>query len=348
MAPREGLKIAIVGAGGYVGGELLRLLLGHPGVGEVHAFSKSMAGKAWQDVHPSLLHVGEGRFEEPDPGAAGRWADVVFLALPHGRSQSLMAELAAVAPRLVVDTAADFRLHDRALYEAAYGSHSSFELASRFSYGLADVASTRLAGSRLVAAPGCFATATLLALWPIATRARLDGAPVSVAATGSSGSGAIPGPATHHPRRAHSFFAYGVTGHRHEAEIQEQLRQWTGDPSALCSLVPHSAPLVRGIHVCLHARLAAPVQDPVVLLREAYAGRPFIRILDRPPEVAAVAGTNFAHLHATARRGGREVIVLAAIDNLVKGAAGQAVQCMNLALGLEETAGLLFPGIFPC
>ncbi len=348
MAQRDGLRAAVLGASGYVGGELLRLLSGHPEIAELRAYSASGAGRPWGDVHPSLAHLPPATFEAADAGAAAAGADVLFLALPHGRSQSQMAEIEAAGPRLVVDTAADFRLHDRSLAEATYGPHADFDRVEAFRYGLADVEGEALAGAARIAAPGCFATAALLALWPLARFGGFAEAPVCVAATGSSGSGAEPKPATHHPRRAHNFFAYGLAGHRHEAELTERLRGWTGHADARCTLVTQSAPLVRGIHACLHARPASPLPDPLSVLREAYAGKRFVRVLDRPPEVAATVATNFAHLHAVAREGGREVIVLVALDNLVKGAAGQAVQCANLALGFDEGAGLGFPGVYPC
>lgn len=346
MAASEGLRAAVLGASGYVGGELLRILAGHPSVAELRGFSASAAGRRFAEVHPALLHLPMGSFEPPDPAAAARWADAVFLALPHGSSQRMVGELGGA--RLVVDTAADFRIRDRELYEAAYGPRLDPDAAAAFAYGLADVLGSELAGARRIASPGCFATAVLLGLRPFAARGTLAAPPVAVAATGSSGSGAEPRPTTHHPFRAHNLYAYSVSGHRHEAEIAERLRVWSGDPAARCTLLTHSAPLVRGIHVTLHLRPPAPLPEPGAALAAAYAGRPFVRCLERPPQVAAVAGTNFAHLHAVARDGGREVIVLVAIDNLVKGAAGQAVQAANLALGLDEASGLGFPGLSPC
>ena len=196
--------------------------------------------------------------------------------------------------------------------------------------------------------PGCFATATLLALWPLAPLLGRASEPVCWAATGSSGSGAAARPTTHHPFRAHNFFGYSLAGHRHEAELDERLADWCGEDAPTCSLLTHSAPVVRGIHATLRVRLDDPVDEPNRLLADAYAGRPFVHVLDRPPELAAVVGSNHAHLHAVARRGGRELLVLSVIDNLVKGAAGQAVQAMNLSLGIAETAGLEAVGMAPC
>jgi N-acetyl-gamma-glutamyl-phosphate reductase common form len=349
VAGSDDLKAAVFGASGYVGGELLRLLAAHPAVGSVRAFSESRAGAPWSEVHPAMLHAASaGSFEPPDAAGAARWADALFLALPHGRSQLLAAEFEAGGARLVIDTAADFRLRDLAVAEAHYGPHACPERLAEWTYGLADVVGAGLAGARRIAAPGCFATATLLALWPLARAGVLAEPPACFAVTGSSGAGAEPKRTTHHPVRAHNFFGYSLAGHRHEAEVTEQLRGCTGTPTVSCSLLTHSAPLVRGIHATLRARLSRPLADPAALLAGAYAGRPFVRVLAAPPELAAVVGTNFAHLHATARDGGREVLVVAAIDNLVKGAAGQAVQGMNLALGLEETAGLTFAGMYPC
>ena len=340
------LRVAVLGGAGYVGGELLRLLAQHPQVGEVRAFSESHAGKPWSAAHPGLVNLTGGTFEPADPAAACAWADVVFLALPHGRSQLLEVELQSA--QVLIDLAADFRISERALYELYYGAHAAFESVQAFTYGLADVIQNELAGARRIAVPGCFATATLLSVWPLASAGLLASPPTCYAITGSSGAGVEPKRTTHHPVRAHSFFAYSLGGHRHEAELADRLRAWTAGRTRECTLLTHSAPLVRGIHLTLHARLTQPLPDPLELVRGAYADRSFVRVLDAPPELAAVVGTNFAHLHAAPRDNGESVIVTCAIDNLVKGAAGQAVQAMNLALGLPETAGLEFPGIYPC
>jgi N-acetyl-gamma-glutamyl-phosphate reductase common form len=346
VAASDRLKTAVVGGAGYVGGELLRLLALHPRVAEVRALSESHAGQPWSAAHPALAHLEGGTFEPYDLTAVAGWADAVFLALPHGRSQQVIADLRSAA--LVVDTAADFRVSDRARYEAYYGAHSSFELVPAFVYGLADVLGAQLAGSRRIAAPGCFATATALALWPLADAGLLAGTPTSFAITGSSGAGAEPKRTTHHPVRGHNFFAYSLGGHRHEAEVADRLWAWTDGAVGTCHLLTHSAPLVRGIHATVQAPLTGATADIRGVFTRAYRERPFVRVLDAPPELAAVVGTNFAHLHATTRDKGETAIVTCTIDNLVKGAAGQAVQAMNLALGLPETAGLDFPGIYPC
>ena len=346
----HGLRVAVAGAAGYVGGELLRLLAGHPRVASLAAFSRSRAGERLADVHPVLgnLPIGRQPLEEGGPERAVHGVDVLFLALPHGESQRAIGSVLAGEPPLVIDLAADFRVHDMELYRQHYGEHAAPSLAPTFIYGLADVLGGRLAGARRIAAPGCFATATLLALHAFAVAGLIDAPPVVVALTGSTGSGATPRRTTHHPVRAHNLFAYAPGGHRHEAEIAEQLRQWTGRPELACTLLPHSAPLVRGIHVTATIRPAARCADPLALLHEAWAGRPFVRVVDSPPELAAVVGSNRAWLHAVGRDDGHEIVVFCVVDNLVKGAAGQAIQAMNLALEHQEDEGLRFPGLYPC
>ncbi len=339
------LRVSVLGAAGFAGGELLRLLAGHPAVASLRAFSASHAGRPWSDVHLPFRNVAGGRFEEPGPGAA-RGADVVFLALPHGRSQEIVPRWFGESPALVVDLAADFRLDDPGAFALAYGEHRAPGLLREFTYALADVRGRELAGRRRLAVPGCFATAVLLALVPLAEGGFLEHPPVAFAVTGSTGAGAAPRRTTHHPLRAHGFTGYAREGHRHRLEIGAEIAA-RGGPRDVRLLV-HAAPLVRGIHATVHARLARPLARPREFLRERWAGRPFVHVTDGPPELPAVVGTNHAHLHATALDGGREIVVDVAIDNLVKGAAGQAVQAMNLALGLPETLGLEHPGFAPC
>jgi N-acetyl-gamma-glutamyl-phosphate reductase len=170
------------------------------------------------------------------------------------------------------------------------------------------------------------------------------------AVTGSSGAGIQPRATTHHPARAHNLFAYSVMGHRHEGEIVEQWRQWTGNPAGSARLMAHSGPFVRGIYATLHATVAEPAPAGTVAqrYRDAFAGRPFVRVLEQPPELTHAVGSNLALLHPAVSEDGREIQVTVAVDNLIKGAGGQAVQAMNLALGLDETAGLKLAGMFPC
>lgn len=340
------MKVAVIGAGGYAGGELLRLLTQHPEVGECVAFSRSQAGRPWADVHPALGAVGDATFQDAAPGDAARDRDAVFLALEHGESSRIAGEIFAADPGIVLDLAADFRVRDTALHERYYGPHAAPELRGRFVYGLADVCGTSLHGARAIAVPGCFATAAALALYPLA-RVDLVATPALYAITGSSGAGVSPKPTTHHPARAHNVFAYGVLGHRHDAEITEQWRRWSGGKGLDPRLVAHAGPFVRGIYLTMHARLEHG-GDVAASYGATYAGRPFVRVRNAPPELTHIVGTNDAHIFAAATDNGRELQVSVAIDNLVKGAAGQAVQAMNLALGLDETAGLRAAAIYPC
>ena len=345
------MNVAVVGAAGYAGGELLRLLHQHPEVREVVATSRSRGGAPVADAHPALATVTDARFSTAAAGEIARGCDAVFLCLEHGESSRVAGEVFAARPGLVVDLAADFRVRSRALYERYYGEHTAPELLPRFCYGLADVMGEGLRGAGAIAAPGCFATAAQLALYPLA-RAGLHVAPSLFAVTGSSGAGVQPRPTTHHPMRAHNLFAYSVLGHRHEAEVLQAWREWVGRPDATARLMTHSGPFVRGIYLTLHARL--PEKSAITgaamnaWYREAYGGRPFVRLLDTPPELTHAVGTNYALINVAASEDGTELQVMIAIDNLVKGAGGQAIQAMNLALGIDEEAGLRGGGMYPC
>ena len=343
------MRVAVVGAGGYAGGELLRLLLGHPDVTELVAVSRSQAGRPLADVHPALGGITDARFTGDSPADAGRGRDVLFLSLEHGESSRVMDSVFDADPGLVVDLAADFRVQDPRLHERFYGRHPSPELVHRFVYGLADVDPERLRGARAIAAPGCFATAAQLVLRPLADLAPAA-RPALFAVTGSSGAGIRPKETTHHPMRAHNLFAYGVDGHRHEAELLEQWRRWTGRREAHTRLMAHSGPFVRGIHLTLHAHLDTPIAPGAAgaAYRSAFAGRPFVRVLDAPPQLTHVIGTNNALISAGQTENGLEVQAMVVVDNLIKGAGGQAIQAMNIALGLDEAAGLRGGGYFPC
>lgn len=343
------MRVAVIGAAGYAGGELLRIVLQHPEVRECVATSRSQAGKPIAASHPGLALLTEARFSGASAAEAAAHADVVFLALEHGQSSQLMGELIDAGPGLVVDLAADFRIRDGLLHERYYGVHTAPALVHRFRYALADVLGPKLRGSTALAVPGCFATAAQLALYPIASL-RLSAVPSVYAVTGSSGAGIQPKATTHHPARAHNLFAYSVMSHRHEGEIVEQWRQWTGEPGGSARLMAHSGPFVRGIYATMHATLAEPAAAGTIAqrYRDAFAGRPFVRVLEQPPELTHAVGTNLALLHPAVSEDGREIQVTVAVDNLIKGAGGQAVQAMNLALGLDETAGLRLAGMFPC
>jgi N-acetyl-gamma-glutamyl-phosphate reductase common form len=344
------VKVAVIGAAGYAGGELLRLLLQHPDVSDCVAVSRSQAGRPLAEVHPALASSSDATFSDLPPADAARGRDAVFLALEHGESSRLAEAIFAAEPGLVVDLAADFRVRDPALHRRYYGEPGAPAVRNRFVYGLADVCGESLQGARAIAVPGCFATAAAIALYPLA-HAGVASPPALFAITGSSGAGATPKATTHHPARAHNVFAYGTLGHRHDAEITEQWRRWTGTQGPAPRLAAHAGPFVRGIYLTLHSRLEPGTgADVAASYQSTYAGRPFVRVGQSPPELTHAIGTNDALVYTTAsdEGGGTELQVSVAIDNLVKGAAGQAVQAMNLALDLGETTGLKLSVMYPC
>ena len=333
-------SVGIFGASGYTGAELLRLCAGHPGFEVVLATGESSAGARVADVYPSLAGAYPRLvYAEVDPAAA-EGLDLVFLALPHGTSQQLVPELRKRVGS-VVDLAADFRLRDPGLYPEWYGEeHSAPELLAEFSFGLPELFRQEIAGSDLVSAPGCYVTAAALSLAPLVRAGAIEASGVIVdAASGVSGAGRALRQASHFTTVNEDFTAYGLLSHRHTPEIE----QATG---AQVLFTPHLAPMTRGILATCYARPASGA-EPLEVLADFYAAEPFVTVGEGPPSTKATYGSNCAHL--TARRDRRTgwVVVLCALDNLVKGASGQAVQCANLALGLDEATGLPLVGVYP-
>ena len=344
------LRAAIVGASGYAGGELLRLLLGHPEAEPVSVVSRSQAGQPVAAVHTHLARLTDLVFLEAIPENDPE-PDVVFLAGAHGFAME------AAPPLLdrgipVVDLSADFRLKDRSSFERHYGTAPpAFARQGEFVYGLPELFRERIRGSRAVASPGCFATAAILAMAPLWKSALVaPDIPVSVfSVTGSSGAGVMPSPTTHHPRRAGAFFAYGIDGHRHLPEIEESLSSVGAPAAGRLVFQTHSAPLVRGIFTTAIVPLTRPVETAELrgLYEDAYGKEFFIRLVDGSPDVGAVRGTNFADVGVAGGGGVQVARVFTALDNLVKGAAGQAIQAMNIMFDLPETSGLKLTGVFP-
>ena len=354
------IPVAIIGASGYTGAELLRLLLGHPDVEVVQVMARRAAGQRLADVFPHFT----GRLDLPieafDAAAVAARAKVAFCALPHGESAPIVAELVGRGV-VTLDLSADFRLRSADGWRAWYASpdhpeHPAPALLADAVYGLPERHRARLAGARLVAVPGCYPTASILAIAPLLDRGlvRADGIVID-AKSGASGAGRSPSSSTHLPEAAEGVRAYKVGGaHRHTAEIEQELGAAAGAELAVL-FTPHLLPMSRGILSCVYAAPvdeAAAGRDPAQFhraLAEAYAGEPFVDVLPpgRLPDTAHVRGSNRTHVGAVYDPRSRRVLAIAAIDNLVKGASGQAIQCMNLALGLPERAGLDQVALFP-
>ena len=343
MCMLTGMRVGIVGASGYTGAELLRLCAGHPSLKVAVATADTQAGSRAAALYPSLAAAYPDLvFAAVDPDALDG-LELVFLAMPHGQAQSLVPELEGRVGR-VVDLSADFRLRDPALYPAWYGAdHASPELLGRFVYAVPELDREALRGARLVAAPGCYVTAAGLALAPLVRAGAIEPTGVIVdAASGVSGAGRALKHTSHFATVDEDFTAYGLLRHRHTPEIE----QLTG---AQVLFTPHLAPMTRGILATCYARPIGVGSTPEVIdvLRRAYEGEPFVVVSEESPSTKATLGSNCAHVTARYDERTGWVMVLCALDNLMKGASGQALQCANLALGLPEGAGLPVVGVYP-
>lgn len=339
------LRVGIVGASGYGGSELLRLLLGHPYVEIAWVSANAHAGKRVDQVHPNLRGFTDLVFESTQVSEAWTHVDAIFLALPHGQSMDLVPQIPLRIK--VIDLASDYRLRDAAMFQQYYGEHSSFLLQQEFVYGLTELYREAIRKASRVACPGCFATATILGLAPLVQAGVLDGRVVIDAKTGSSGSGAKPGEGTHHPYRAHSFYAYNMFTHRHQAEILQALRDLNPSWDGRFVFQTHSAPMVRGIFASIYCstQTALSAQDLQNLYQTFYESHPFVRLVPGSPNVTWVKQTNFVDISWAVQ--GTDVTVFSVIDNLVKGASGQAIQNFNLMCGYPEEIGLRIPGSHP-
>jgi N-acetyl-gamma-glutamyl-phosphate reductase common form len=338
----EKIKIAIFGGSGYGGSELLRILLFHPNAEIVLVTANEHAGKPVVDVHRNLNGLTNlVSTPAPDDMSALSGIDIVFFALPHGQALNLIPQL-PFATR-AIDLSGDFRIDDPGVFKQYYKLDHAGDLQSGFVYGLTETNREAIRTAKYIANPGCFATATLLALAPMVKSGLLDGKIVVDAKTGSSGSGAKAAANTHHPQRSNSFYAYKPFAHQHVPEIEQHLRS-VGSFDNEFVFMTHSLPVSRGIFAScyLETKLHMTNEDLVNLYKHFYEESFFIRWSDGSPDINWVKNTNFCDI--AAHTSGKNVVVFAALDNLVKGAAGQAVQNMNLMFGLEETTGLIFAG----
>jgi len=340
------IKVAIVGGSGYAGGELLRLLLAHPLVEVSQIMSRSLGGKKVTSLHPNLRKATDLRFVSPDELQA---CEVLFLAMPHGEVMGNLDQYLVKAKK-IIDVSADFRLKNPADYPKWYGlNHPHPEYLEKFVCGLAELHRAEIKNADLVTCFGCEATCSILALHPLFKEKLISGDVFLDVKIGSSAAGAKSSSASHHPERAHSVRSYKLTGHRHMAEIRQELG------AANIFLSATAIEMVRGIVVTAQIMLNQDLGEAEILnlYRRYYQSEPFIRIINekmgiyRFPEPKLLAGTNFCDIGFEKEADSNRLVVVGAIDNLVKGTAGQAVQAMNIMYGWDERLGLEFMGLHP-
>jgi N-acetyl-gamma-glutamyl-phosphate/LysW-gamma-L-alpha-aminoadipyl-6-phosphate reductase len=344
------IKVGIIGASGYTGGEALRILLRHPGVEVVLATSESNAGHFVHAIHPNLRKVTHLKFIRMADIAP---CDVLFLCLPHGTAMRRIAEL-ETQTRILIDLSADFRLRRAEDYVTWYGHpHEAPQYLDRFVYGIPELHRKAIATARLITGAGCLATTSILGLLPLVRHGLLERPELFIEAkVGSAAAGNTPSLSTHHPERSGSIRSFQPTGHRHTAEIAQEL---SGGAPVEVHFSATAIEAVRGILATAHAFVKPGVEEKDLwrAFRGTYGDEPFIRIVKdrqgvyRYPEPKILAGTNYCDVGFEKDPRGGRVVVMAALDNLVKGAAGNGVQAMNIACGLPETTGLEFPGLHP-
>jgi LysW-gamma-L-alpha-aminoadipyl-6-phosphate/LysW-L-glutamyl-5-phosphate reductase len=337
------IRVAIFGGSGYGGSELLRILLFHPNVELVFVTANEHAGKRVGEVHRNLNGLTDLSFVTASESIDN--VDCVFLALPHGQAMDIVPRLPGEIK--AIDLSGDFRLRDQAVFERHYKQpHTAMQAQAEFVYGLTETNREAIRNARLIANPGCFATATLLGLAPLVAKGVLNVRVIVDAKTGSSGSGAKAAANTHHPQRMNSFYAYKPFTHQHVPEIEQELEH-VGDWTNELVFMTHSLPVSRGIFASIYAESKRNLSEDELreMFAEYYRDSFFIRLVNGSPDINWVKTTNFCDLGFAVR--GTQIVVFSAIDNLVKGAAGQAVQNMNLMFGLDEKTGLLLIGTNP-
>ncbi len=340
----ERIPVAIVNVTSYTGCELARLILQHPGFQLCEVTARSAQGQALSDVFPQLA-VGKLTITEQVKDA-----QLVFVALPHGAAAEAIPSLLAEGRR-VVDLSADFRLHDAQTYATWYQhTHPCPELLEEAVYGLCELHREELREARLVGNPGCYPTATILALAPALAKGIIKPDIIVDAKSGISGAGRSLSLSNHYSEMNESMDAYGLEGHRHTPEMEQELTRVAKDGASLrFTFIPHHAPMTRGILATCYADLLEPLSEDAVraLYEDFYAGSSFVRLTPRPPQTKWAAGSNSCLLYPTVESRTQRLIVVSCIDNLIKGASGQAVQCANILCGLPEVAGLTAFGMFP-
>jgi N-acetyl-gamma-glutamyl-phosphate reductase len=345
------IRAAIVGANGYTGGEMVRLLAGHPSVELVALTSRQFAGKNVTDVFPGLRSILDMPLVELDAADIAGKCDAVFLAIPHTQAMPIVADFIKKGTR-VVDYSADFRLKDANAYEQWYKSpHTEPALLEQAVYGLPELHRERIKDAQLVALPGCYPTAAILGLAPAIKNGLIDLKTIVInSLSGVSGAGQKPTPQTHYPEIADNLRAYGITSHRHTPEIEQELSGVAGEKVNVL-FTPHLVPAIRGILSTITAGALEETEADALaeVYREFYKTATFVRICEPGsyPEIRFVRGSNYCDIGLAFDARTHKLIAISAIDNLCKGAAGQAVQCMNIMFGLPEQSGLAFGGLTP-
>jgi len=346
------VRVGIIGASGYTGAELMRMALPHPQIEITYVTANQYKDTKVTGLYPHLTGMTELVFEAYDLEAAGKKADVFFLALPHGKAMEVAPELLAAGFK-VIDLSGDFRLSEASVYEAWYKTkHTNPELIGEAVYGLPELFEEKIEGAKFVSNPGCYPTGALLALAPLLKEKMVKTSGVIIdSLSGASGAGRDPKPGTHFCRVEGSLTAYKVGGvHQHTPEIEQYLTEIAGAPMTV-SFTPHLMPVSRGILTTTYADAGGPVTLDALLelYNSFYRDKPFVHILPKGqyPETKNVAGSNYCHIGLAHDERTGKVIVISAIDNLVKGASGQAIQNMNILMGLEQDMGLRHVGLMP-
>jgi|BEDMetMinimDraft_2_1075160.scaffolds.fasta_scaffold00478_8 N-acetyl-gamma-glutamyl-phosphate reductase, common form len=346
------MKVSIIGASGYTGGELLRLLVQHPEVEIKYIFSRKNEGKYVHEIHPFLKNILNIKFASFNNIESAFNSDIIFSCVPHGVSMNIIPSLIESGVK-IIDLSADFRLKSVEEYKAWYNiDHKNPELLNEFIYGIPEINKEKISSASLVSNPGCIAIASILALYPFAKRRKISDLIFIDAKVGSSGSGRSIKLSSIFSERFGSIRAYKAAMHRHTPEIEEQLRMYSG-VNLNVSLSAHSVNNVRGILVTSYVNYYDDVSNIWSYFREDYGSEKFVRIIRNPsgiyklPDPKFLIGSNFVDIGFELDNRNKKTIIISALDNLVKGAAGNAIQCMNLMFGLKETEGLLFPPIYP-
>lgn len=333
------IKTSIIGASGYTGGELLRILENHPDVEIAGAYGKSSTGKTVSELHPHLREILDMKIEDPDYREIGNECDLVFTATPHGTTMEFVPQILEEGAK-VIDLSADYRLEDTETYEEFYQKHESPDIDA--AYGLPELHREEIRSSNIVANPGCYPTAAILSLAPLAEESLIDLDHIVIdSKSGSSGAGAKPSKKLHHPTCTDNLRAYNATTHRHNPEIDQEIGKIAGEDTKT-HFTPHLIPMIRGILSTAHVFLKDEYSEHelIEIYEEFYEEEPFIRSTEELPQTNSVRGSNYCDIGIRTSDRTDRATIISAIDNLVKGASGQAIQNMNILFDLDEKKGL--------